>query len=174
MVEQTHHEGQVENKEEQHQDESVEQTAAQEELTTCQNELATWKEQCVRVTADFENYKRRMSKEQAQWTFISQKSIMLDLVNTLDDFERALEQHENQEDALYKALEMMHKSLVKLLEKHDVKSFASYDQFDPELHEAIAHVPSPDKESGDIVDVVSKGYMIKDKVLRYAKVAVAQ
>ncbi|MBN1549481.1 nucleotide exchange factor GrpE [Candidatus Babeliales bacterium] len=158
------------------------QMAAEEQpdpLASCQNELVEWKNRCLRATADFENFKKRTEKEKVNWIKMAQGNLIQDLLEVIDDFERALNQtHENgseQElDAWLRGFKLTSKSLYKFLEKFDVTEITEHEHFNPEFHEAVLHVESPDHISGAIVDVIQKGYMFKDMVLRPAKVSVAK
>jgi molecular chaperone GrpE len=152
----------------------VEETQENEELQFCKQELAQWKDQATRIFADFDNYKKRTEREQSQWMEVAQATILKDIISFVDDFDRALSQKTDDTKDLYAGMEMVHKSLMKLLEKYGVKEFTSYDHFDPELHEALMNVESDKHESGQIVQVLEKGFMHKDVVLRPAKVSVAK
>lgn len=143
-------------------------------LALCQQEAASWKDQYARSVADFDNYKKRMDREQIQWMQTAQTMVVKDLLTVVDNFERALLQKTQDNAHLYVGIEMIYKSVLQLLTKYGVKEFAQYNEFDPELHEALMHTASPDHQSGQIVQVLEKGFMIKDKVLRPAKVTVAQ
>ncbi|AXK61101.1 nucleotide exchange factor GrpE [Candidatus Chromulinivorax destructor] len=157
-------------------DQEVEQVEAAQisDLEVCQQEAAMWKDQYARISADFDNYKKRMDREQIQWMQTAQTMVIKDLLPVVDNFERALSQKTDDTANLYVGIEMVYKSVLQTLAKYGVKEFAEYKQFDPELHEALMHAQSADHESGQIVQVLEKGFMIKDKVLRPAKVTVAQ
>lgn len=151
---------------------NVEQEEA-EEVTVDDNvnsETTLWREQCVRISAEFENYKKRVQRDQAQWTERAKEQVLKDLLSFIDDFERALQQKSSESSGI----EMMYQSLLKVLSKHQVSMIADYKEFDPEFHEAVMQVASDDHEAGQIVEVFSKGFMIQDRVLRPAKVSVAQ
>lgn len=146
-------------------------------LQECLQEVTRLKDAYVRISADFENARKRMEKERQQWLWQMEKDILVGLLPIVDNFERALAQKEKNElDALlqpwFDGFVMIYKELNQYLEKMGVKQVAT-DRFDPEFHEAIAAVES-DKNSGDIVQVFEKGYILQDKVLRPAKVSVAK
>ncbi len=143
-------------------------------LEICQQEAALWKDQYARISADFDNYKKRMDREQIQWMQTAQTMVVKDLLTVVDNFERALSQKTDDTASLYIGIEMIYKSILQLLNKYGVKEFSEYTIFDPELHEALMHADSADHTPGQIVQVLEKGFMIKDKVLRPAKVTVAQ
>lgn len=151
-------------------DESAEsQTASNKEDVMCLAELSLWKDQCKRISADFENFKKRTEREQARWAEMAKESMLLELASFVDTFEMALSQQSGDKVGL----EMIYQALMKLLSKHDVVVMSDMAEFDPERHEAIMQVPSDKHTSGQVVDVLSKGFMLKDRVLRPAKVSVA-
>lgn len=136
----------------------------------CLAELSMWQDQCKRISAEFENFKRRMDRDKIRWADIAKESILLELLSFLDTFELALQQKNGVD---HTGIEMVYQSLLKLLSKHDVVIIASITEFDPEFHEAVMQVQSDKHQSGQIVDTLSKGFMLKDRVLRPAKVSVA-
>jgi molecular chaperone GrpE len=139
------------------------------EVDMCLTELSLWKDQCKRISADFENFKKRTEKEQSRWTDVAKESILYDLLSFVDAFEIAL----TQPNIDKVALDMLHQSILKILAKNDVKSMPEVTEFNPEFHEAVMQVASQDRASGEIVQFLSKGFMLKDRVLRPAKVSVA-
>jgi len=156
-------------------DESDQET----KLEACSNGLEQWKSQFLRSNADFENFKRRMEKEQAQWYQTAQAQLLLELLNVVDDFDRAFEGAQKQKVSeelagWFKGFELIYKSLHRILQKYEVQEIEQMTEFDPNLHEALAQIDSPEHESGQIVDVMQKGYTFKGQVLRPAKVSVAR
>ena len=155
--------------------EQVQETLVENnELQKCQQDAAMWKDQASRIFADFENYKKRMDREQMSWMQTAQVSVLKDLLTVVDNFDRALVAKTDVNADMYAGIEMIYKSVVQLLNKYGVKEFTDYQQFDPELHEALMDVESADHTTGQIVQVLEKGFMIKDKVLRPAKVMIAK
>ncbi len=149
---------------------SVDSQNQKTEVEMCLTELSIWKDQCKRVSADFENFKKRTEKEQARWADIAKESVLYDLLSFVDSFDMALAQP--QVDKV--AIEMMYQSVMKILAKNDVKPISETKEFNPQFHEAVMQVASADHKQGEIVQFLSKGFMLKDKVLRPAKVSVAQ
>lgn len=146
---------------------------------SCSTEITALKESCLRIAADFENYKKRVERDRASWTQMAQSDVILALLPIVDDFDRALEAHRKQEhseelNTWLAGFELINKALYKFLTTHNVTEIVQIIQFDPEFHEAIAQVESPVHEAGQIVSVVQKGYMHKDQVLRPARVTVAK
>lgn len=165
-----HQEEQEEVMDQQYQEEAENNT----ELEQCKKDVTLWKDQASRIFADFDNYKKRMDKEQAGWMQTAQLAVLKDLLAVVDNFDRALSSKNDDNADIYSGIEMIHKSVVQLLNKYGVKEFAEYKEFDPEFHEALMNTESADHTSGEIVQVLEKGFMIKDKVLRPAKVMVAK
>jgi molecular chaperone GrpE len=136
------------------------------ELVKCQQDAAMWKDQASRIFADFENYKKRMDREQMSWMQTAQVSVLKDLLTVVDNFDRALSAKNDANADVYAGIEMIYKSVVQVLNKYGVKEFSDYQQFDPELHEALMDIDSADHTTGQIVQVLEKGFMIKDKVFK--------
>jgi len=152
---------------------------SQNAVAACKKENEQLKDQYLRVKADFENFKRRMEKDQVQWFKNAQAQVFSDLLEVIDNFDRAFEQKENMEktDDLkgwLQGFELIHKSLQNLLKKYEVQEVTEMTDFNPELHEALVQVESSDHKTGQIVDVMNKGYRFKGQLIRPAKVTVAK
>jgi len=150
-----------------------------QELMACQQELATWKEKCLRVSADFDNFRRRMEKEQVQWMQVAQAQLLKSLLAIVDDFERALSHKEKLEltpevAEWFSGVAMINTSFTKILSQTGLLEISETTTFDPKLHEAVVQVDSPKHKAGDIVEILQKGYRFKEQVLRPAKVSVAK
>lgn len=149
----------------------------QKDLDVCTQELAHWQGKYARLSADFENYKRRMVKEQSSWMLIARAQLLTDLLSTLDNFDRAMEHTDEKKDVDMQrwadGIKMIHQSFHDYLDNVGVKQ-VPYDLFDPSYHEALLHVDSKEHKPGDIVQVMEKGYVLGDRVLRPAKVSVAK
>lgn len=150
-----------------HQDSSTQEVP---DVSMCLAELSIWQDQCKRISAEFENFKRRVEKDKIRWAEVAKESMLLELLSFVDTFEMALQQKSG---ADFTGIEMVYQALIKLLSKQDVVAMQSTVHFDPQFHEAVMQVSSEKHQSGEIVDVLSKGFMIKDRVLRPAKVSVA-
>lgn len=142
------------------------------------DECVALKENFVRLTADFQNFKKRVEKDKEQWFYNAQADILLAFLPIVDDFERALaEAKKNGQESNFAqwlaGFELMYKSLQTTLEKMGVKPIEEVVQFNPELHEALVSVQSNEHKSGDIVQVLQQGFMFKGRVLRPSKVSVA-
>ncbi len=161
----------------QHNASAMNEQTNNQELDSCVTELNNFKEKYARLGSDFENYKRRMEKEKYSWMNSAQSAILTDLLAIVDDFDRALEAGKKEgqtPSALLSGCELIEKELHKMLAKYGVSPMKDQHVFDPEKHEALMHVDSSEHKSGDIVQVLQKGFMFKDTVLRPAKVSVAK
>lgn len=148
---------------------------AQEESPTAKLETLTrerddWKDKCLRMAADYENFKKRTAKERIQWQQLITGKVLQDVISLVDDVDRA----ESAQADPAQALQVLHKQLTSLLQSYNVTEMRDVTQFNPMLHEAVAHVPSEKHASGEVIEVLQKGYLIGQDVLRPAKVAVAQ
>lgn len=146
--------------------------------TRTETELADLKDKYLRLAAEFENYKRRTTKERLDLFKTANQELMTALLPVLDDFDRARLHTEGSEDtaALRNALNITYNKLSKTLEQKGLKTMeAKGGAFDADLHEAITQVPAPSEElRGRIVDEIEKGYYLGEKVIRHAKVVLGQ
>ncbi len=125
----------------------------------------------LRLAADFENFKRRTSKERESLVALANERFAIDLLEVVDNFERALKSDDSH---LREGLEQIRQLFNAKLQCHGIMPIDSLNRpFNPVEHEAIAHLPSGEPE-GTIIDVVAKGYKMNEKVIRYAKVAVSK
>ena len=141
-------------------------------------EVADLKDKYLRLAAEFENYKRRTTKERADMFKSANQELMTVLLPVLDDFERAKQHTQNSDDAsvVRESIDIIYGKLSKALQQKGLQPMnATGGAFDPELHEAIAQIPAPSEElKGKVVDEVEKGYYLGDKVIRHAKVVLGQ
>ena len=146
------------------------------QLMTCQKELTDLQNRYNRLAADFENFKKRLEKDQAAAQFAMQRSVLLPLLEIVDNFDRALQQSVTHESvqAYVTGFSLIRKELQKFLEKFGVKEITHNESFNPELHEAVMSSSVADKASGSIIAVLQKGYTLHNDVLRPAKVSIAE
>ena len=156
----------------------AENAELQNELDAARAEIEKEKKEYLFLMADFDNYRKRVAREKADLIKNASERVLADLLPIVDDFERGLAASKNSEDAeaTRKGMEIIYNKLVKFLESKGVKAMESTGaDFNPDFHEAIATIPAPsDDLKGKVVDTTQKGYMLNDKVLRYAKVAVGE
>ncbi|MBL7850138.1 MAG: nucleotide exchange factor GrpE [Cyclobacteriaceae bacterium] len=140
-----------------------------------QDELAEAKEKYVRLYAEFENHRRRTAKEKQDLIFGANETLLKALLPVLDDFERAEKSFKDQNTKESEGFFLIQNKYKKILEQYGVKpmEITADTAFNADLHEAITQVPAQDEsKKGKIVDVVEKGYLLNDKVIRFAKVVV--
>jgi molecular chaperone GrpE len=129
----------------------------------------------LRLAADFENYKKRAARERQEYVALANERLLTELLPVLDDLERALAAAEEHEEAqLEQGVRLVHRSLASLLERNGVIEIDVTAKFDPHVHEALLSQPAEDREQGDVLDVVQKGYKLGDRVVRPARVIVAE
>ena len=145
---------------------------------TAEEKIIELNDKYLRLYSEFDNYRKRTSKERIELFKTAGQDIMTDLVPIMDDFERALQNMDKKGDVktIRQGVDLVFNKFKSTLESKGLKSFKSIDKdFDPEIHEAITRIPAPNKKQiGKVVDEVEKGYMLNDKVIRYAKVVVGQ
>jgi molecular chaperone GrpE len=146
-------------------------------IKVLEEENSSLKDQYLRKQAEFENYRKRMQKEKQENIQFANKQLLLDIIPTLDDFERAIKSGEESQDftAFHDGILLIEKQFSSLLErKWGLKRFDSRgNPFDPQLHEAIIAEPCQDHDTSMVLDDYQKGYLLHDKVLRAAKVKVS-
>jgi len=129
----------------------------------------------LRLAADFENYKKRAAREREEYVALANERLLKELLPVLDDLERALNAAEEHEEAqLEEGVRLVHRSLASLLARNGVEEIATDGKFDPHVHEALLAQPAEDREQGDVLDVIQKGYRLGDRVVRPARVIVAE
>ena len=157
--------------------EETEQDLARD-LEATQAALEKEKKEYLFLMAEFDNYRKRVVKEKSEILRNGAEKVLAGLLPIVDDFERGLEANAKVEDgqAIKEGMELIYRKLVSYLEKNGVKAMVTTGEvFDPDKHDAITTIPAPDEESkGRIVDTVTKGYTLNDKVIRHPKVVVAQ
>lgn len=154
----------------------VEKQTIEEKLEA---EVKQEKDKFLRLFAEFENYKRRTSKERIELFSTASEGVMKTLLPVLDDFERALSHIEDDKEAeeLRKGVLLIYQKLVSTLEQKGLKAVKveKGDVFNADNHEAITQIPAPtDDLKGKIIDIVEKGYVLGEKVIRFPKVVIGQ
>ena len=129
----------------------------------------------LRLAADFDNYRKRVAREYAELSARANERLLNELLPVLDDLERALEAASAHEEAqLEEGVELVHRSLAALLERHGLTPIETEGAFDPHVHEALAAQPAEGAEAGSVLQVLQKGYRLGDRVLRPARVIVSE
>jgi molecular chaperone GrpE len=148
------------------------------ELETLRNELGEMKEKFIRKVAEFENYKKRSLKERMDLIQTAGKEVIVDLLEVLDDCERAEKQLNTSEEVNQgnEGVMLVFNKLRSILSSKGLKAMETINKdFNPDIHEAITEIPAPSKEQkGKVIDEIQKGYYLNDKIIRYAKVVVGK
>jgi molecular chaperone GrpE len=144
-----------------------------------QEELKSEKDKFLRLFAEFENYKRRTSKERIELFKTASEDVMISLLPVLDDFERALTHIEEDKEAeeLRKGVLLIYQKMLSTLEQKGLSQIKveQGDTFDADQHEAVTQILAPsDDLKGKIIDVIEKGYALGEKIIRFPKVVIGQ
>jgi molecular chaperone GrpE len=152
---------------------NVEELSVEEQLTL---DLANEKDKHLRLFAEFENYKRRTSKERIDLFKTANQEVLLAILPVLDDFDRAIiEIKKSEDEVLLKGVELIHDKLKSTLFSKGLEevTLKAGDLFDADFAEAITQIPAPSPNlKGKIVDVLEKGYKLGDKIIRFPKVVI--
>jgi molecular chaperone GrpE len=150
-------------------------------IAELETEIAELKDQYLRKVADFENFRKRMNRDKQEAIDFANQSLLLDIIQIMDDFERAIKSAESADmksaqnfQSFYEGVSMIEKHLSSQLEnKWGLKHFDSVGEiFDPNKHEALMVEKSPDVSESTVAEDLVKGYILKDRVIRAAKVKV--
>ncbi len=152
---------------------AAEEVNAEDKL---KEELSLANDKFLRLYAEFDNYKRRTSKERVELLQTAGKDVIVSLLPVLDDLERASRAIENAKDvaAVKEGVSLVQNKFKNIMAQKGLKEMVSKGQpFDADIHEAVTNIPAPDESlKGKIVDVLEEGYLLNDKVIRFAKVIV--
>lgn len=151
------------------------QAAPGDEIDSLKKELEESKDKYIRLYSEFENYRRRTARERIDLVKTAGEEVLTALLPVVDDFERAIKSLGQQDvDASVKeGVDLIYNKLLKVLEQKGVKAMevGKGSEFNPEFHEAVTQFLAPEESlKGKVVDVVEKGYLLGDKVVRFAKV----
>ena len=147
----------------------------QAQLKKLQDELAEAKDKYMRLYAEFDNFRRRTAKEKIEMISSASENLLKSLLPVVDDFDRAEKTFKDKNDKESEGFFLIHNKFKKVFEQAGVKLMDTDGAapFNPDFHEAITQMPTPDEKlKGKIVDTVEKGYLLNEKVLRFAKVVV--
>jgi molecular chaperone GrpE len=148
------------------------------ETEALQNKFAEVQDKYLRLSAEFDNFRKRTLREKIDLMQTAGESLIKDLLPVVDDFERGLEVIDKSEDiiAVKTGMELIYSKLKDFLTAHNVNELDALNEpFDADKHEAITNIPAPSPEmKGKVVDVIQKGYVLQDKIIRYPKVVVGE
>ena len=168
----------VEQQEEESQQETTEASDDRDPLDVALDQIADLKDKYLRQVAEFDNYRKRTLKERAELILNGGEKTITALLPVIDDMERALQNGEKTDDpqVLREGMELIYHKMLKVLEGLGVEKIDTEDaDFDTDVHEAVAMVPGMgDDKKGKVIDCLTTGYKLNNKVIRHAKVAVGQ
>ncbi|MBP1908925.1 nucleotide exchange factor GrpE [Methanolobus bombayensis] len=147
------------------------------EEPSAEEEAAQLREKLLRLTAEFDNFRKRSVREKEEYRKFAVEQIIIELLEVYDNFERALESAKQTDDidAVITGVEMVFKQFTGILEKEGLEKIECHGaEFDPHLHEAMMHVEHPDHDENTVVDVCKPGYCLHTKVIRPAMVTVSK
>ena len=147
------------------------------QINDLKNQLKDEEDKYLRLFAEFENYKKRTTKERIDLYKTAGKEVIGSLLPVLDDFSRAISESKKMKNpGDFVGLGLIFNKFNDILKTNGLLELDvnKGDSFDPELHEAISQIKSKKKDSGNIIDIVEKGYKLGDKIIRYPKVVVGQ
>jgi len=163
----------------------IEEMKSEEGLPSCETDIeqleatiAEQKDQYLRLFSEFDNYRKRTTKERIELYKTASSEMIMELLSILDDFDRANKSFETATDcnSVKEGFELIHSKLINILTKKGLENMDSLGkEFDTDFHEAITEIPAPTKKlKSKVVDVVEKGYLLNGKVIRFAKVVVGK
>lgn len=175
---QTEETNSAENTGEEKETEISEEEKIAKELEETKQALEDYKDKYLRLSAEFDNYRKRTMKEKAELIKNGGEKAISAILPILDDLERALQNMQKADDvkAMYEGIDLIHQKFLKNLGHEGLEKMNPVGEaFDTDFHEAIALVPAPEEaQKGKVLDCVQTGYKLNDKVIRHAKVVVAQ
>lgn len=157
------------------------QSAEQKEKETSETvddlkaQISAEKERYLRLMAEFDNYKKRISRDYDRLVESANEKIVIDLVDVRENFDRAVRSGEKSDaQSLFEGLKLIYNKFETVLEKNGLEVFAAIgDPFDPQIHDALMKTPHPSIPEDHVADVYEKGYRLKGKVIKHAKVIVS-
>tara|TARA_R100000935_G_scaffold1517_1_gene4823 strand:+ start:1912 stop:2472 length:561 start_codon:yes stop_codon:yes gene_type:complete len=158
--------------------ESTTEDTSVTEISKLKDEVAIEKDRYLRLFAEFENYKKRTSRERVELFKTAGQEVIVAILPILDDFDRALaEIKKSDDDSHFTGVNLINSKLRETLKLKGLEPIGTQqgDTFDAEIHEAITQIPAPEKKlKGKIIDVIETGYKLGDKIIRYPKVVIGQ
>jgi molecular chaperone GrpE len=147
-----------------------------EKIRELEDSLKEANDKFLRLYSEFDNFRKRTLKEKVELSKTASEDVIYSLLPVIDDLERALKSMEEKENAEKEGIILIYNKLKNILEQKGLKSIDAMGQdFDVDYHEAVTNIPVPsDDQKGKVVDVIERGYLLGDKVIRYSKVVVGQ
>lgn len=159
-------------------DKKAKKDKKEEKIASLEKEVDEIKDKHIRLQAEFDNYRKRTMKEKMDLVKTGGEKVLVDILPVIDDFERALSNFKeiDDEDPFKHGVILIYNKFQEFLKQNGIKEIEAIEQvFDTDLHEAITKIPAPTEElKGKVVDVVQKGYLMNDKVIRFSKVVIGE
>lgn len=174
------HKEKVKDNVEQEQDKkgTTEKQESSKDKKSAQEEIEELNDKYLRLAAEYDNYRRRTLKEKMELAKSAGEDILINILPVMDDFERGLASIDKAKevDAIKEGVLLIYNKFKEFLKQRGVKEIeAKEKEFDTDLHEAVTKIPAPSEElKGKVVDVIEKGYLLNEKVIRYAKVVIGE
>lgn len=157
---------------------SRKKSSDKDKIEELSQEVGELKDKYLRLFAEFDNYKKRTVKERLELLRTAAQDTIASLLPVLDDFDRAKKtaDDESTDETFSEGVMLVYNKLYTVLKNHGLEEMETNGaDFDPELHEAITEIPAPDKKlKGKVIDTIEKGYYLRDKIIRHAKVVVGK
>lgn len=154
------------------------QDQTDEKIEALGNELLQLKDKHIRLQAEFDNYRKRTMKEKMDLIKSGGESVIVNILPVIDDFERALMAFSEMkdDDPLKQGISLIYNKFKEFLKQNGIAEIEAKEKdFDTDLHEAVTKIPAPKEElKGKVVDVIQKGYLMNDKVIRFSKVVIGE
>jgi len=159
--------------------EAAAETFSGEEVERMAGQLVENRDKYVRLLADFDNFRRRAAKERQDLVTYGHENLVKDLLSTVDNLDRAIDHAQQSDDGslatFLQGVELVQRELYAVLAQHEVRVIEAEGRpFDPALHEAMAQVPDDSVPANTVIEVLQKGYQLRDRLLRPARVVVAK
>jgi len=168
----------IENDDEEGDDEMKKQKNNADDNAKLASELSEMKDKYLRLYAEFDNYRKRTLREREELIKTASESAIKSILSTLDDFERAIKAAKSgaEDSSILEGIVLIYDKMFKTLEQQGLKVMESDGQdFNPDLHESLTKVPVPSEDlKGKVIETIEKGYYLREKIIRYAKVVVGQ
>lgn len=159
-------------------DKKSKQDQIDEKIEALGNELLELKDKHIRLQAEFDNYRKRTMKEKMELIKSGGESVIVNILPVIDDFERALMAFSEMkdDDPLKQGISLIYSKFKEFLKQNGITEIEAKEKdFDTDLHEAVTKIPAPKEElKGKVVDVIQKGYLMNDKVIRFSKVVIGE
>jgi molecular chaperone GrpE len=148
----------------------------EDELETAKNDAKESYDRFIRLSAEFENYKKRLSRERDEFRKFANEALIKEILSVVDNLERAIESAENESEnnCVVEGVDMTHKEILKVLEKFNAKPIKAFGEpFDPNFHQAVMNEETDEYKENTVIRELQKGYLLHDRLLRPAMVVVS-